>query len=122
MIVVVSIPHPCLSPNARPHWAQKAKAKATARAEAALMARQAIGRRKAPRWELADVRVTWYAATRRVQDGDNALARLKATMDGMADAGVVGNDRGFIYHPIRFECDPKTPRVQIEVTEHRSSK
>lgn len=118
MIVVVSIPDPILSPNARPHWAAKNGAKQHARAEAMLMARKAIGRGKAPKWKRADVRIVWYAATRHKMDGDNALARCKATFDGLADAGVVDDDRGFVYYPIRFECDPETPRLQITITEN----
>lgn len=117
MTITVSIPDPCLSPNARVHWAAKNGAKKSARDEAAMMARKEIGRGNAPRWKRADVRIVWYRATLRQIDADNALARCKATMDGIADAGVIGDDRGFIYHPIQFEHDAETPRLQITITE-----
>ena len=77
-----------LSPNARLHWAKLAKAKKAYRAECAYLAlKQGMRPSKAQALHLS---LTFYAPTRRTYDLDNALARMKAGLDGLAD--VLGVD------------------------------
>lgn len=77
-----------LSPNARIHWAKLAKAKKAYRHECAVSARsQGLGRMDAKKLHLS---LTFFAPTRRAYDLDNALARMKAGLDGLAD--VLGVD------------------------------
>lgn len=115
--VTVPIPPTVLSPNARAHWAVKARAVKKARGEARLLALAALGRNHPPRWKAAQAVVTWYAATRRRQDRDNLSARLKATYDGIADAGIVEDDSGLLPLPPVLAHDPKNPRVVIVLSE-----
>jgi Holliday junction resolvase RusA-like endonuclease len=68
-----------------------------------------------PRWRTANAQVTFYAPDRRRRDGDGILASLKATFDGIADAGVIVDDSGFIHHPVLMEHDPANPRVEIRI-------
>lgn len=77
-------PPACLSPNARDHWGDKAKAAAKTRRDASI-ACMAAGVRKLP-WGAMHVQITFHAATRRAYDLDNALARCKSLLDGVADA------------------------------------
>jgi crossover junction endodeoxyribonuclease RusA len=114
MKIVLPIPHKCLSPNARSHWAVTMKHKKAARAEAYYQAR--IGLKTAPpRWTKATVKITWYSKTARHPDADNALASCKAYWDGLQDAGVVANDRGIRYEPIDFQVDRVAPGLVVEI-------
>lgn len=77
-----------LSPNARLHWAKLAKVKKAYRAECAYWAiKQGAVKVQADKLHLS---LTFYAPTRRAYDLDNALARMKAGLDGLAD--VLGVD------------------------------
>lgn len=77
-----------LSPNARIHWAALARAKKAYRHACAVSARsQGLGRINAEKLHLS---LTFFAPTRRAYDLDNALARMKAGLDGLAD--VMGVD------------------------------
>lgn len=90
MIAALTLPWPpkALSPNARLHWAVVAKAKKAYRAECALQARvQGVGRAKVQKLHIA---LVFYPPTRRAFDLDNALARMKSGLDGLA--GVLAVD------------------------------
>lgn len=77
-----------LSPNARLHWAELAKLKKAYREACAWQAKaQGLKAMKADSLHLT---LTFYPPTRRAYDLDNALARLKAGLDGLAD--VLGVD------------------------------
>jgi hypothetical protein len=100
-LVAVPWPDRALSPNARIHWARKAKAAKTARAIAMLKARA---------WEVTNgpvdpdvsiIRFTAQPKTARRMDDDNLIASLKATRDGIADALGV-NDRRFATAPVKW--------------------
>lgn len=77
-----------LSPNARIHWTKLAKAKKAYRAACAWTAiEQGARRLQADKLHLV---LTFYAPNRRAFDLDNALARMKSGLDGLAD--VLGVD------------------------------
>ena len=72
-----------LSPNARLHWTKLAKAKKAYRAECGYLAvEQGVGQMEVGKLHLS---LTFYAPTRRAYDLDNALARMKSGLDGLAD-------------------------------------
>ena len=113
--ITIPIPHRALSPNARTHWATKAKKVKAARGVAWWYAK--VDADWTPtHWPNAISTVVWYAKTATHPDPDNALAMLKPYFDGMADAGVLANDRNLAHNPIRFEKDRANPRVQITIT------
>lgn len=116
--ITLPIPDACLSPNARCHWAVKHREAKKVRANAKLRTLAALGRNAAPMWNRAEVRINWYGRTATSRDGDNGLARCKSVMDGIADAGIVTNDRNFIYFPIKFGVDRKNPRLEIDIRPH----
>lgn len=74
-------PQQC-SPNARGHWSSLAKAKAAYRADCAWLAKQAGEQHDGPLL----VSVTFRPPDKRRRDLDNALAAIKAGLDGVADA------------------------------------
>lgn len=81
-----------LSPNARVHWAQLALVKKATRHSWAWQARQQGAVRMADAHGLR-VALTFCAPTRRAYDMDNALARAKAGLDGLADVLGVDDSR-----------------------------
>jgi crossover junction endodeoxyribonuclease RusA len=103
-----------LHPNARPHWAKKARAVRDYRRLAWAYARDAV-HPNPPRWKEAETRVVFYFATHRTRDGDGAAAALKAAWDGIADAGVVENDAGLVHYPPTLRVDRDRPRVELEL-------
>lgn len=80
-----------LSPNARQHWSTLAKAKKEYRAACAWTAREQGARRiEAEKLHLA---LVFYPPSRRAFDLDNALARMKSGLDGLADVLGVDDSR-----------------------------
>lgn len=82
----VTLPWPpvALNPNSRTHWAKRAEAAAKTRRDARI-ACMGAGCRALP-WQTMHVALTFRAPTARAYDLDNALARCKSTLDGVADA------------------------------------
>lgn len=84
MRVVLPYPYAALWPNARPHWAAKAKATKAYRFAAKVLLCGA---------DVGPVRVTFCPKSRGpIPDMDNCIAASKALQDGLADALGV-NDR-----------------------------
>ena len=89
-----------LSPNARLHWAAKAKLTAQYREWARIGCLAAM--REHPEcgpypWRSVLVQLTYHGSMMR--DRDNMIAKAKALFDGLADAGLVGNDRLITHLP-----------------------
>ncbi len=116
--VVITLPLPprSLSPNARVHWRRRAADTKTYREAAHLMTLAAGGRGK--RWERAKAQATFYWPINRCRDIRNAEHSLKATYDGIVDAGLIIDDNHNVltHLPTIFEVDPVNPRVEIRVT------
>lgn len=84
MTITLPWPPARLSPNARLHWAALAKAKKAYR-EACAAHAMAQGVRKVAADKL-HLTLTFVPPSRRAYDLDNALARMKSGLDGLADA------------------------------------
>jgi len=80
-----------LSPNARVHWAQKAKAARQYRTQCAYIA-QAQGLHGIGGDHL-EVEFVFYPPTKRRHDLDNLIARIKSGIDGIADATGVDDSK-----------------------------
>lgn len=89
----IELPWPpaCLSPNGRAHWTVKSKAASKARRDARYLC-QGAGIRALP-WPAMHVEITFRAPSRRAYDLDNALARCKSLLDGVADATGVDDSK-----------------------------
>lgn len=83
MKIMLPWPPTGLSPNARNHWAKTAKLKKQYR-EACFWQAMEQGARPMQAAKL-HLTLTFYPPTRRAYDLDNALARIKAGLDGLAD-------------------------------------
>ncbi len=116
--LVLPQPPPQLGPNARAHWAVRARLTRALRAvarEAAIDRLDALGLGR-PRARAAEVTVTLVPAAARRRDRDNILASCKALFDGLADAGVVDDDSALTHQPVVI-AEPRRPahlRVCIE--------
>lgn len=79
---------PPLNLNDRLHWAAKARRVRYVRSTAAWLARQAqVGRHDRVRIELH-----YQPAARRRADAPNLIATQKPIVDGLVDAGLIGDD------------------------------
>ncbi len=98
--ITIPLPDRVLSPNGRAHWGRIARAKKHARELAYYLALQAGS--AGERWEAADLVATFWHRTKRTRDRDNALASLKAHIDGIVAAGLLKNDSGVFPQPVEF--------------------
>ena len=118
LTVTLSLPPKALTPNARSHWAAKAKAVQAYRGEAFLMAGRAVaGVDKGGHWwalvgtEIMVRSTFWFRVNRR-RDRDNAQASLKSALDGIAEALGVDDSR-FVIAPATLLVDATGPRVEV---------
>lgn len=116
--ITITVPHPPKEcrPNGRFHYMAKARANKKCRIRACLLATAEMNGQP-PRWKKAAVQVVAYFRTAAFPDPDNFIASLKATFDGIADAGVVENDRGLWPERPQFFKDRDDPRVELTITQ-----
>lgn len=90
-------PDKALSPNARVHWAQKAKAAKQYRNWAYLACRNAGIKADKAQGKI-HLFIDFYPPDKRPRDDDNLIASFKSARDGIADALGV-DDKHFVCHP-----------------------
>lgn len=102
-----------LSPNARIHWAKKAKASRAYRNECFMLARVAGIEAK---WDgPIHLWVTFYPPDRRRRDDDNVYASFKAGRDALAEAMGIDDNR-FRYRPFLHDKVRTGGEVVISIT------
>lgn len=115
-MIAIDLPWPSrdLFPNARVHWARKAKAVKTARLDAAWFAKIAGIRPNDPDIPQALlVTAVFSPPDNRVRDEDNMLASCKAYFDGISN--FIGVDDSKWQIAIRREAPVKGGLVRIEL-------
>lgn len=112
--LVLLWPDKALSPNARVHWAKKAKAAKCYRNHAfvncrmkKLSAPETIGK--------LHVWIDFYPPDKRRRDSDNLLASIKNALDGIAEALGVDDSR-FVCHPWIKDQVGKDGAVRVRIT------
>ena len=119
--ISLRLPAKELSPNYSVWTRGKKMAQGRAKREAHKLAHivtlEALGRRKPPMWEKATLQADFYWPTMGFPDDDNAMASLKKYRDGIAQAGIVTNDKILKQLPWTIQKDAKNPRVEITITE-----
>jgi len=113
--ITLPLPDKALSPNARVHWAKKAKLTKSYR-DVAAWATVVATRPMNPFWKKASYTARFYFKDDRRRDADNAIASLKSALDGVADAGLVVNDFALWPERPEFHTDKENPRVEITFT------
>jgi crossover junction endodeoxyribonuclease RusA len=111
--ITLPLPPRELSPNARAHWATKARATKRYR-QAACVEAVLAGVPEAP-WTAATVLLRFFFRTRARRDRDNLLASMKAAFDGLADAGVVRDDSGLTYMPVEVVTGVPAADQRVEL-------
>jgi len=118
-------PDPRLSPNARVHWASKAKAASRARELAGFSALAQGWSARSPLTLPTDTYlhlwIDFYPPTRRHRDDDNLLACFKPYRDGLADALKI-NDMRFVSHPRIYPTPRKGGEVKVRLTPETAPK
>jgi len=112
-MTIITLPFPPkeLSPNGRVHWAVKAKATATYRAECGWRARaQGLYPME---MDCLPMTITFHPPTARLHDKSNLIGRFKAGEDGLMDACGI-DDRHFVQTYILAE-PRKNGAVIVEV-------
>ena len=119
-IVIPMTPSRVLSPNARTHWATKARAVSRFRDAAHLSTtvtmpadeREALQRCQSIGYV---VRVSWERGRRGSIDEDNVLASCKAALDGVADALGI-DDRRFHIRGVEIDRTSRAGTTTITLT------
>ena len=100
-----------LHPNARLHWAAKARLTKKTRSETAMVARM-----QAPAIPYDKVLVVPEFYMPRTRDFDGLVAWLKAVIDGLQDGGIVRNDSGVkVSNPIQHTGKAAGRRLVLEI-------
>jgi len=118
--ITIEMPHPprCLSPNGRAHWGQKSKVGRQFRNLASNLF--AIADESTDVWPRAKMTIRWFHKTMRFPDTDNVIGSCKWIRDGIADTGIVENDRDITDIRVLFVKDKARPRVEITLEEIES--
>lgn len=96
--LVLPWPSRDLHPNARVHWARRAKAAKSARFMACALTRSLGWRGEQLPPGRLHLWIDAYPPDRRRRDTDGVLSSLKSTIDGIADALGI-DDHRFVPHP-----------------------
>jgi len=97
-----------LNPNGRAHWHTKATATANVRQRVAALCRAA----RIPRLDYAEIELHLAPPTRAKRDAVNLCLVLKASEDGVRDAGVIDDDTPQHIRPLMpviDVCDRNNP-------------
>ena len=120
LTIILPIPPKVLHPNAVAHWGRKIKPKKQARIDAgyAALSESVDAAFDPPRpWSHVSAHCRWFVRHHNGlrMDCDNATAWLKAYFDGIADQGVVDNDKAIEKITHEFAVDKASPRVEITI-------
>ena len=115
LTVTLPIPHWATHPNRPAHWSAKSRHAAKQRGDAKIAALVAMREQQFTPTPTVLHRVVIKLFTRTAprHDRDNLVAWMKHYFDGIADAGVVSNDRLFIPEAAEPQKDKADPRVEI---------
>jgi Holliday junction resolvase RusA-like endonuclease len=64
-------------------------------------------------WHESILQPIWFNRTNNQLDRDNILTSLKSSIDGIAEAGLIKNDRDLFPLPAVRKIDPDNPRVEL---------
>jgi Holliday junction resolvase RusA-like endonuclease len=117
LTIILPLPPKVLHPNAVAHWGRKIKPKKQARIDAGYAAAVSIGPWRTMPWSHVSAHCRWFVRHHNGlrMDCDNATAWLKAYFDGIADQGVVDNDKAIEKITHEFAVDKLKPRVEITI-------
>jgi len=115
------LPPKQLSPNARVHWSVRHQYASELRVRTKFCALEATKYRH-PSLSKAEVSISFVVPDKRyIKDTDNALASIKAAIDGCVDAGIiVDDDPGTLTYKMPVEWTVDKRKSPLTVLEFRS--
>lgn len=116
--IILTWPSSDLSPNARLHWSQVAKAKKKYRMDCCLQSK--IQGARPIQAERIDAVFTFYPPSKRRIDLDNCIARMKSGIDGIADAIRVDDSKWRMTFEIAEPCKGGMVKVGISCDTHHA--
>lgn len=119
-MIVLHLPWPSkdLFPNARVHWARKARAVKRARSDAAWLAlSNGVRTHDFKDAEALDVGLIFIPPDNRQRDTDGMISSVKSYLDGISD--VVGVDDSRFVLSIKREQPNKPGSVRVTIVSHR---
>lgn len=114
--ITLPLPYKQLAPNARVNWTIKSKLTKAHRKVAHLRTVAALKGNAPEGWMKSKLEVSAYFPTYRFPDPDNFMASLKAYEDGIADSGVIVDDKSLQLEKPIFAKDARRPRVVLTIT------
>ena len=115
--IELPLPHKGLTPNSQDHTGRRFSLIKKAREVGFYCAFAALNRRNAPRWKSATASLARYGTSVQHPDRDNLIASLKHQVDGIAEAGIIENDKGLRWsEEVKFKVDKNNPRVEVTIT------
>lgn len=121
--IAIGIPPRSLSANGRTHWAVKSGDKVAAKRIAFLLAkREMLAKNIVKPWDRFALSVCWYAKQKNwVPDCDNIFSSIKATIDGVGQAGLFVNDKHMEIGRVVRSIDAESPHVVLHFEEIESA-
>lgn len=77
---------------------------------------EALKGRRPPGWTKAKMEVKAFFKTLNFPDPDNLTSRLKSSIDGIADSGIINDDKSLWPERPEFFKDARNPRIEITIT------
>ena len=113
MIVTLPYPPAILSPNARPHWAERAKAVKAYRNECGFeLLAQGVNH-----MDSVSLTLTFCPPDRRRRDRDNAIHAFKAGQDAIGDITGIDDSQFSVTYTPGFGEPVKGGCVKVEITQ-----
>ena len=113
--ITFPMPDSKLSLNSRIHWAVRQKLARAARSTARIASLAALAGRTPPGWIKARYDLKAYFKTMAFPDPDNLTTRLKSSLDGIADSGIIRDDKSLWPERPEFFKDARNPRIEITI-------
>jgi len=124
-IEIPALPPREASPNWRGHWTARYRGMRDYKTLVAIRARQAM-RANPTTQPLPAARIDTTLVVRDnryIMDGDNAIASLKAGIDGLVEAGILQDDKDIRVSPVFYDVDKtRAPMTIFHVVPIRKEK
>jgi crossover junction endodeoxyribonuclease RusA len=116
-MIRITLPWPSrtLSPNARVHWATKARAAKSAKKQAWMITRMTVPSHDIPEGKRVSIHLVFHPPSKRRRDWDNLIASMKSSLDGMASA--LGIDDSLFMLSMDVGEQVHDGQVIVEITE-----
>lgn len=117
--IILPLPPRILSPNCPiASFRGRMMRAAAAKKQKRIAKESAEDAMRGERWQKASVKAVFYCKTKRRRDSLNFLSELKASIDGIVEAGLIPDDDSehLLVDGAEFRIDKEWPRVELIFT------